>query len=75
MYVCMCICICVCICSRLDEKHFCGFDCEFIIRFAEIPEEFKSGNEKINRKRTQPKIKKRGLKLLRKIPKLGFHTG
>ena len=36
---------------------------------------FKTGNEKINPKRTQPKIKKRGLKLLRKIPKLGFHTG
>ena len=36
---------------------------------------FKSGNEKINRKRAQPKIKKRGLKLLRKIPKLSFHTG
>ena len=40
LYVCVCVCICVCICSRLDEKHFCGFDCEFIICFAEILEEF-----------------------------------
>ena len=42
MYICVSKYVCVCICSRLDEKHFCGFDCEFIIRFAEILEEFQN---------------------------------
>ena len=70
--MCMYVGMCMCMQYRLDEKHFCSFDCEFIIPFAEILEEFQKRKRENKPEKSSTQNKKARIETSQKDTKVKF---